>query len=160
MQEQEPELPQEPTAEVSVELPSFPRGEDLVELDPGLFEHGVRVFLDPGALSQLAPGVVRYTMLLISATGSGSLFYESINCDRKEWRTLAFGTREGTFEPMRQPHWRTLDAGAGTGHRRALARNYICILGRRLPDRAEDLRRRLLIPGANSNSAFGTRRNR
>lgn len=160
MQEQEPQLPQEAAAEVSVEFPSFPRGEDLVELGPGRFEHGVRVFLDPDALSQPAPGVVRYTMLLISATGSGNLFYESINCDRKEWRTLAFGTREGTFEPMRQPRWRTLDAGAGTGHRRALARNYICILGRRLPNRAEDLRHRLLGPDANSNSEFGTRWNR
>ena len=160
MQEQEPEVPQEAAAEVPVELPPFPRGEDLVELDPGRFDHGVRVFLDPDTLSQPAPGVVRYIMLLISPAGSGSLFYESINCDRKEWRTLAFGTREGTFEPMRQPRWRTLDATAGTSHRRALARNYVCILERRLPDRAQDLRRRLLRPGADSNSAFGTRWNR
>ena len=132
----------------------------MVELDRNLFEGGVRVFLDPEALSQPAPDVVRYTILLVSSAGTGNLFYESIHCDRNEWRTLAFGTRDGGFEAIRQPRWRTLDAGASTGHRRALARYYVCSLGRRLADRAEDLRRRLPAPGVASDSEYGTRWNR
>ena len=157
MQEQAPEPPEEDAGESPVELPAFPRAESMVELDRGLFDGGVRIFLDSEALSQPAPGVVRYTMLLVSSEGSGNLFYESINCDRDEWRTLAFGTREGGFEAIRQPRWRTLDAGASTGHRRALARYYVCILERRLADRAEDLRRRLLGPGSASESRHGGR---
>ena len=160
MQDEAPELPEEPAGEIATELPPFPRAENMVELDRGLFEGGVRVFLDSEALSQPAPDVVRYTILLVSSAGMGNLFYESINCDRDEWRTLAFGTRAGGFEAIRQPRWRTLDAGASTGHRRALARYYVCSLGRRLADRAEDLRRRLLKPGPASGSAYGTHRNR
>ena len=160
MQERAPELPEEPAGEIPIELPPFPRTENMVELDRDLFEGGVRVFLDSASLSQPAPDVVRYTILLVSSAGTGNLFHESINCDRDEWRTLAFGTRDGGFEAIRQPRWRTLDAGASTGHRRALARYYVCSLGRRLADRAEDLRRRLPTPGVASESEYGTRWNR
>ena len=147
-QEQAPKPPEEPVPESPVRLPAFPRGEDLVELDAADFDLGVRVFLDPGSLSQPAPGVVRYTMLLVSATGTGNLFYESIDCERGEWRTLAFGTGAGTFELMREARWRSLEGTTAIGHRRALARNYICIRGRRLPDRAQDLRQRLHVRSA------------
>ena len=156
-QAREPELPEAPAAASPVHLPLFPGGEDLVELDPDAFDHRVRVFLDPSSLSQPAPEVVRYTMLLVSAAGKGNLFYESINCENEEWRTLAFGTREGTFELVREPRWRTLDAGASTGYRRVLARSYVCILGRRLPDRAEDLQRRLLTRDATPPGGLGVR---
>ena len=140
-----------------VQLPAFPRGRDLVELDSASFEQGVRVFLDPASLSQPAPERVRYTMLLVSAKGTGNLFFEGIDCDRKEWRTLAFGTGEGTFELIRNPRWRTLRAGANAGHRRVLAREFVCILERRTPDRAEDLRRRLLKRSAMASSGHSTR---
>ena len=160
MQEQAPELPEEPAGEIPIELPPFPRADNMVELDRNRFQGGVRVFLDSEALSQPAPDVVRYTILLVSPGGTGNLFYESINCDRDEWRTLAFGTRDGGFEAIRQPRWRTLDAGASTGHRRALARYYVCSLSRRLADRAEDLRRRLRRPGVAPESDYSTRLNR
>ena len=156
-QEQAPVPPEEPSPESPVHLPPFPRGEDLVELDPGSFGHGVRIFLDPASLTQPAPEVVRYTMLLVSAAGAGNLFYESINCESREWRTIAFGTRAGTFELVRDARWRTLEAGASTGYRRALAREYVCAPGRRLADRAEDLRRRLLEGDATPHSALETR---
>lgn len=144
----------------SVQLPPFPRGRDLVELDSVSFEQGVRVFLDPASLSQPAPGLVRYTMLLVSAKGTGNLFFEGINCDREEWRTLAFGTGEGTFELIRNPRWRTLQAGANAGHRRVLAREFVCIQQRRIPDRAEDLRRRLLKRNAMAGFGHAARSNR
>ena len=157
MQEEAPKPPEEPVPESPFDLPPFPRGEALVELDPLAFGNRVRVFLDPDSLSQPAPGVVRYTMLLVSPAGSGNLFYESLHCERKEWRTLAFGTREGTFEPLLEPRWRTFEAGGDAGHRRALARYHICIQERRLADRAEDLRRRLLRPGIASDPGYGRR---
>ena len=160
MQEQAPKPPEESPGVLPIEVPPFPRAEHLVELDRSLFKDAVRVFLDPRALSQPAPGVVRYTLLLVSSQGTGNVFYESINCDSNEWRTLAYGTRDGGFEAIRQPRWRTLDAGASTGHRRALAKHYVCILGRRLPDRAEDLRRRLTRPETSSETEYGTLWNR
>ena len=143
-----------------VQLPPFPRGQDLVELDTASFEQGVRVFLDPASLSQPAPDLVRYTMLLVSAKGTGNLFFESIDCDREEWRTLAFGTGEGTFELIRNPRWRTLRAGANAGHRRVLAREFVCTLLRRTPDRAEDLRRRLLKRSATASFGHSARLDR
>ncbi len=160
MQEQAPEPEDAGPQEIPIELPAFPRAENMTELDRDLFEAGVRVFLDVEALSQPAPGVVRYTMLLVSSEGQGNLFYESISCERDEWRTLAFGTRAGEFEAIREPRWRTLKAGASTGHRRMLAKHYVCVRERRLADRARDLRRRLDAPGAASESAYGTRWNR
>lgn len=156
-EERAPKPPEEPTPESPVHLPPFPRGADLVELDSASFGHGVRIFLDPASLTQPTPGVVRYTMLLVSAAGAGSLFYESIDCDEREWRALAFGTRAGTFELVRDARWRTLEASASTGHRRVLAREYVCILDRRLPDRAEDLRRRLLKRSAIPHTALEKR---
>lgn len=151
---------EEATPHSPVQLPPFPRGQDLVELDTASFEQGVRVFLDPASLSQPAPGLVRYTMLLVSAKGTGNLFFESIDCDREEWRTLAFGTGEGTFELIRNPRWRTLRAGANAGHRRVLAREFVCTLARRTPDRAEDLRRRLLKRSATASFGHSARLDR
>ena len=118
IEEREAEKPVSPEAAMPdspVQLPAFPRGRDLVELDSASFEQGVRVFLDPASLSQPAPELVRYTMLLVSSKGTGNLFFEGIDCDREEWRTLAFGTGEGTFELIRNPRWRTLRAGANAG---------------------------------------------
>ena len=160
MQEQRPVPPETTTPEIPVHLPPFPRGEELVELDSTSFEEGVRVFLDPASLSQPAPELVRYTMLLVSAKGAGNLFFESIDCGREEWRSLAFGTREGTFEPIRSPRWRTLRAGANAGFRRVIAREFVCILNRRIPDRAEDLRRRLLRQGVTASVGPTARGNR
>ena len=157
---EKPVSPEEAMPDSPVQLPPFPRGRDLVELDPASFEQGVRVFLDPASLSQPAPERVRYTMLLVSAKGTGNLFFESIDCDREEWRTLAFGTGEGTFEPIRSPRWRTLRAGANAGHRRVLAREFVCIQQRRMPDRAEDLRRRLLKRNAMASYGHAARANR
>ena len=142
------EPPREPVPERPVRLPSVPTRSDLVELDDALFDGGVRVFLDPASLSQARPGVVRYTMLLVSVAGVENLFYESIHCENKEWRTLAFGTPEGEFRLVAGPRWRSLRAGGSTGYRRTLARAYVCIMQRRTADRAEDLRRRLRRGGA------------
>ena len=155
-----PEPPEEPAPVSPVRLPPFPRGEDLVELDRASFERGVRVFLDPASLSQPGPGTVRYTVLIVSASGVGNLFYEGLHCGRKEWRTLAFGTREGKFEPVADPRWRTLLAGGPTGYRRALARTYVCTRERRTADRAEDLRRRLTRRGPLPGTASGPESNR
>lgn len=137
------EPPPEPVPESPVRLPPYPGRGDLVELDGALFEGGARVFLDPASLSQARPGVVRYTMLLLSAGGVENLFYESVHCENDEWRTLAFGTAAGEFQLVADPRWRSLRAGGSTGYRRAIARAHVCVLQRRVPDRAEDLRRRL-----------------
>ena len=159
-EEQKPVPSDAATLESPIYLPPFPRGEDLVELDSASFEQGVRVFLDPASLSQPAPDLVRYTMLLVFAKGTGNLFFEGIDCNREEWRTLAFGTGEGIFELIRNPRWRTLRAGADAGHRRVLAREFVCILQRRMPDRAEDLRRRLLKRNAMARFGHASRVNR
>ena len=153
------EPPREPVPERPVRLPSVPTRSDLVELDGALFDGGVRVFLDPASLSQARPGVVRYTMLLVSVAGVENLFYESIHCENKEWRTLAFGTPEGEFRLVAGPRWRSLRAGGSTGYRRALARAYVCVMQRRTADRAADLRRRLRRGGASDSGyePFSTR---
>ena len=97
MQDEAPELPEEPAGEIATELPPFPRAENMVELDRGLFEGGVRVFLDSEALSQPAPDVVRYTILLVSSAGTGNLFYESSNCDRDVHHVLMDTGHEPTY---------------------------------------------------------------
>ena len=146
--EQKVEPPPAPLPESPVRLPPYPRRGDLVELDGALFEGGARVFLDPASLSQARPAVVRYTMLLVSAEGVENLFYESLHCGNDEWRTLAFGSAEGGFRLVDDPRWRSLRAGGSTAYRRVIARAYVCVLQRRVPDRAEDLRRRLLRAAA------------
>ena len=137
------EPPRDPVPESPVRLPPYPRRDGLVALDDALFEGGARVFLDPASLSQPRPAVVRYTMLLVSAGGVENLLYESVHCENDEWRTLAFGTAAGEFRLVARPRWRSLRAGGSTAYRRAIARAYVCILQRRVTDRAEDLRRRL-----------------
>ena len=141
--EDEVEPPREPLPESPVRLPPYPRRGDLVALDGALFEGGARVFLDPASLSQPRPAVVRYTMLLVSAGGVENLLYESVHCGNDEWRTLAFGTAAEEFQLVARPRWRSLRAGGSTAVRRTIARAYVCVLQRRVPDRAEDLRRRL-----------------
>ena len=138
----------------AVTLPAFPHSGDMVELHPEFFDAGARVFLDVASLSQPAPGVVRYTVLIVTATGRGNLFYESINCEKKEWRRLAYGTRAGEFDAIVSPRWRTLEAGGSTGYHRALARYFVCIEDNRLADRAEDLRRRLAGHTARSHAPY------
>ena len=137
-----PVAPVAPELEIGVDLPPFPRADGLVELDPDLFGGGVRVFLDAASISQPQPGVVRYTVLFQSRSGAASIFYEGIRCDAEQWRSYAYGTRQGKFRSVANRGWKTLRAGGTTGYRRSLARAYVCA-NDQAPDRARELRRML-----------------
>ncbi len=112
--------------EQQVALPSFPGTSGLIPLqvDNQHFEY----FIDPKSVSVGAhDGVVRYTLVAQSSDGVRNVFYEGIRCGNYgQYKTYAFGTGKGPFQPMTGAEWRLIRPKVADGFRFTLFRYYFC----------------------------------
>lgn len=79
--------------------PAYPRKEGLVEFkisDPGSF----RYFVDAATLSVGKDAVVRYTLVVRSASGVENVSYEGVRCAAGTYKVFAYGN-DGKWSPAR-----------------------------------------------------------
>ncbi|CAK0745073.1 hypothetical protein CCP3SC1_140040 [Gammaproteobacteria bacterium] len=95
-----------PWKEQTTDLPPFPQDEDLVELP--LDRSDYRCLIDSRTLIVGKDQAVRYTAVLVSASGARSIFFEALRCDNGEYKTEAYG-RSGSFQKASAPLWRRID---------------------------------------------------
>lgn len=110
-----------------VELPPWPLDSDLVafELDtpsPSRF----RYFLD-GRHLQIGPdGVVRYTLVAESPSGTRNITYEGLRCmPQGVYRVYAYGS-EKAFKPVETGEWQAITAASGDRLHRELHGHFLC----------------------------------
>ena len=130
---------QKPWAEIEVQLPAFPEAENLIPFRVG-YRTDTQYLIDGGSLSLAADGVIRYTLLVISASGARNISYEGMRCTTAERRVYAFGRSDKTWSKARSDQWARLQ-GSTNNHYVDLFSNYFCIVG--APDfrNADDIRR-------------------
>ena len=73
-----------------------------------------------------ADRVLRYTVILQSASGSSNIIYEGIRCATEEVKTFAYGTKDGRFERMAQPKWMYVHGDGVWAYRTSLVETYVC----------------------------------
>jgi hypothetical protein len=113
--------------EQAVVIPSYPRAEDLIEVDLSLYEFPYALFIDSKSLSVGKDGVVRYTVVLRSANGVENVSYEGIRCRHSKVQRYAYGSG-GEFRPVRNREWRFIRKDGQDRFRTELVNDYFCPL--------------------------------
>jgi len=114
--------------EREVELPAFPQDADLL----GFYVSAVatnRYLIDAKSLSVGDDGVVRYTLVVLTAGGATNISYEGIRCAAREVKLYATGRDDRTWAAVRDPVWRLIENKPVNRHHAALSHDYFCPLG-------------------------------
>ncbi|MEM7252791.1 MAG: CNP1-like family protein [Pseudomonadota bacterium] len=121
--ERVPEDPN-PWKEGAVTLPPAPRDRDLLPFRAGSGK--LDYFIDRRSLSLGDDEIVRYTVVIRSATATNT-FYEGIRCETREFQTYAHSTKGRKFRPRTQPQWRLIKFRHGPmNFRYALLDGIVC----------------------------------
>lgn len=116
----------EPWKEGSTSLPPWPADSDLVEFTLDGQSSPFRYFIDSKHLAVGADGVVRYTLVVESASGMRNVSFEGLRCTPNgTYKVYAYGSA-GSFKHVDQDWQPILDRGYDRYHR-ALHRILLCV---------------------------------
>ena len=122
----EPEAPGAGWQETLIDLPPFPRAQDLIPVRADTGDADYTYYIDVNSVSLTADRVLRYTIILQSAAGASNIIYEGIRCATDEVKIFAYGTKDGRFERMAQPKWIYVHTKGVLGYRTSLVETYVC----------------------------------
>ncbi len=131
----------EPWKEQAQALPPYPDGSHLRAVEMHIPGSTLEVLIDEPTLSVGEDGVVRYVMVLRSASGSENVFFEGIRCSARAWRTYAFGSSDGTWQAVADEVWTPIADLGVQRYRERLYRHYFCRPAMGVVPRAEIMRR-------------------
>jgi hypothetical protein len=113
--------------EETTDLPDYPRDENLLEFQVDQPGSKFRYFIDTESISVGAnDGVVRYTLVIRSLSGSENVMFEAMHCTERQYKTFAYGTSKREFRPLRRPKWRSIRETRNARYRRDLWEFYLC----------------------------------
>ena len=138
-----------PWAEVEVPLPPPPKEQDLI----GFYVSAAtdnKFFVDPASISVGSDGVVRYTLVVLSAAGVRNVSFEGMRCETRERRLYAFGRSDGSWSKSRNDRWEKVREAASNRQHASLFQEYFCPGGVivRTADEARDALRRGIHPSS------------
>jgi hypothetical protein len=113
--------------EESVELPAYPKDENLLEFQVDQPGSKFSYFVDTESISVgEQDGVVHYTLVIRSLKGSQNVMFEGMHCTERQYKTFAYGTSKGEFKPLRKPRWRSIRETRNVRYRKDLWEFYLC----------------------------------
>src|SRR5450631_3218972 len=89
-----------PHGELEVKLPAMPKAENLLPFEAGAASSN-RFFIDAQSILVGDDGIVRYTLVIRSASGAENVSYEGMRCETVEQKYYAFGRRDGSWSSAR-----------------------------------------------------------
>jgi hypothetical protein len=122
-QEYVPEAPA--WKEQETELPAWPDAGRQLEVTVNQANFPFRVFIDPESLSIGEDRVLRYTVVVVSASGARNISYEGIRCSKRSYRRYAYGAGD-EWVPLAAEPWRPLLEEGMDSYRYVLYRDYLC----------------------------------
>lgn len=108
--------------EQEVNLPGFPKTENLIEFDAGAASRN-RYYVDGSTLRVGEDGVVRYVVVVKTPGGATNVGFEGVRCNAKERKLYAFGHGNNTWTRSRNPDWQPIRPG---GYQDVLFKEYFC----------------------------------
>ncbi len=132
-----------PWAEVSAQLPPYPKPENLVEFNVSSATRN-RHFVDAESISVGADNVVRYTVVIEATGGAKNVSFEGLRCESGERRLYAYGHPDGTWSKARNAGWEGIKFRSLLSYHKALFEDHFCRDGIRVKDgkeAAQSLRR-------------------
>jgi hypothetical protein len=109
-------------------LPAWPRDADLIEVKLDGPKQPLTYYVDARSLQTGSDGVVRYTLVTETASGTRSVSFEGLRCTPKgRWKLHAIGS-DGRFTPPRMgDDWQQISDSAADPVHAELWRHYLCI---------------------------------
>jgi hypothetical protein len=95
---------EKPWVELEAKLPPTPKPENLLPFYVSASTEN-QFFVDSASISVGEDGVVRYTLLIKSATGANNVSYEGMRCSSAEFKRYAFGRNDGSWGKARNSKW-------------------------------------------------------
>ena len=113
-----------------VELPAFPRPDDLREFYVGAATTN-KYLIDASTLAVGSDGVVRYVLVVKTSGGATNVSFEGIRCKERSWKHYAAGRSDSTWTRPRanRGEWRPIENKPVNRHHAALSRDYFCPSG-------------------------------
>ncbi len=124
-------------AQLKIDLPQFPRPENLIPFDSGRMRQ-FQFFIDGQSLAVDANGLIRYTVVIKSATAT-NVSYELMSCRTRQRLTYAYGGLDGKWNVSKRDSWVDIGTQASGGYRFVLYQNYFCPAGNSIKTAAEGL---------------------
>jgi len=122
--EDEADAGQKAWVEQSVTLPVFPKPGSLVEFSVSAASSN-RFLVDVETISLGSDGVVRYVLVVRSASGAENVSFEGIRCATREQKFYAFGSR-GEWSAARGAQWRLIESRDINRQHAVLFTDYLC----------------------------------
>ena len=128
--------------ELDAVTPAYPKPADLVEFSVSGATSN-RFLIDVSTISIGNDGVVRYVLVVRSAGGAENVSFEGIRCATREQKSYAFGQRNATWSPAREPQWRFIEMKDINRQHVVLFADFFCYEGKRPPRTVRDIAQRL-----------------
>ena len=109
--------------EVEIRLPAPPKGDALIEFFVSAGS-SFRFFIDPASVSVGGDGVVRYTLVARSPSGTENVSYEGIRCSSASYKVYAYA--QGANWSRAQTDWKPIEPKSVQRWHQALRREYFC----------------------------------
>ena len=129
-----------PPPELELRLPGSPKAGNLLAFEPSAASTN-RFFIDAESIYIGDDGIVRYTLVVTSASGASNTSYEGMRCDTQEQKTYAIGRSDGTWTQVRRSEWRKIVYKEFNRQHGVLYAAYFCPDGSPVKSAAEAVRR-------------------
>ena len=111
--------------EGEVKLPDFPKAENLIEFEANLTS-SFRFYVDSQSID-VGGGVVRYTLVGRSGSGTDNVSFNGLRCKTGEHKLYANGrTTDKAWVRVRESPWKVIEAKAYTRQHLVLLRDFFC----------------------------------
>ena len=115
-----------PWQEQAVSLPAYPSDADLLTFPVDLPSLSQTFAIDAKSLGVGSDRVVRYTVVITSASGARNVIHEGIRCETRKYRSYAYGEASLRFRSAQGDKWNNISAQGWGGFRAVLLRDYLC----------------------------------
>ena len=114
-----------PWVELQATLPPYPKEENLLPFYVSAATDN-RFFVDGTSINVGADGVVRYVLVVRSATGASNVSFEGIRCATREKKVYAFGRADGTWVKARVSTWEPISYQDRNRQHHVLHQDFFC----------------------------------
>lgn len=111
--------------EIETQVPSFPKPENLLPFFVSAVTDN-KFMIDGESISVGTDGVVRYALVVTSASGAQNISYEGLRCSSAERRLYAFGRSDKTWSKARSNQWTRIQESTINRQHAAIFYEYFC----------------------------------
>ncbi len=115
----------EPWREQQFELPPYPQKQYLLDTRINTGELPYTVYLDQRSLALLDDGVVRYSVVIVSASGIENVTYEGLRCGKNSYRRYAYGAN-AAWQGLADSPWMPITGRGVYRYRKVFYRLFMC----------------------------------